>query len=790
MTVLTILSLIFIILFCSYVHTDGEDFYKLLDIEKSASQRDIRRAFKKIALEKHPDKRAGDPNAHSEFVKINRAYEILRDDELRKKYDQYGEQGLKDDFNRGNQYQSWSFYKQNFGIYDEDPEIITLSRTDFLQSIDGTQDIWFINYYSPQCGHCHDLAPVWREIAKVLEGVIRIGAVNCMDEWALCNEQGIQSYPSLLIYPRRDRYNGHRHKDDLIRFAMSFVTADLLHLNDATFKRELSKKSQNNKPFLIVYCRENDEDDCLDKDQAFKLAAMLNNLVQVGIVNCRLNPLVCQTLKPKSSIIYYEPNQILNTNDNNDTRTITSLNIKEIASQTLSYLPDVKILTEDVFNNLMTELKQNKNKPLLVHFVDQKSNEKDLELRKLPSMLNDYNIGRFECSYSTSVCQNLFVTKLPTFILFKLGGYHEFYYGRYIANDVATFVRENAHTIVRALNPNDFPHVTNTLNNKPFIIDYFSPHCPPCLQLLPEFRKSSKKIGNQINFGTVDCTIHNRLCQERNIHSYPSTIIYNESIAHQFHGQYSEQAIINYVDDILHPSVIILDNNLYENLVVNKKHNEMWLLDFFTPWCPPCQQLSGEWRQLAKFMNGIANIATVDCTVQTYLCQRLGIQSFPTIRLYPPNSGGNNFVVYNNGWRDANSLRSWAFNFLPSKVIELDSNKFSTIVLRDNNSWVVDFYAPWCGHCHQFSPIFEGVARKLEGKVNVGKVNCDIQRDICERAAIRAYPTIKFYKGAINSKRQEFIGEDINQLDGDFILHYVMNRQPSAAQEQSHRTEL
>ena len=57
----------------------------------------------------------GDPNAHAEFLRINRAYEILRDDELRKKYDTYGEEGLKEDFNRGDQYQSWNFYQHNFG---------------------------------------------------------------------------------------------------------------------------------------------------------------------------------------------------------------------------------------------------------------------------------------------------------------------------------------------------------------------------------------------------------------------------------------------------------------------------------------------------------------------------------------------------------------------------------------------------------------------------------------------------------------------------------------------------
>ncbi len=70
---------------------------------------------------------------------------------MRKKYDTYGEEGLKEDFNRGNQYQSWNFYQHNFGlnilsfhihfvfsfsgIYDEDPEIITLSRADFRKNL-------------------------------------------------------------------------------------------------------------------------------------------------------------------------------------------------------------------------------------------------------------------------------------------------------------------------------------------------------------------------------------------------------------------------------------------------------------------------------------------------------------------------------------------------------------------------------------------------------------------------------------------------------------------------------
>jgi DnaJ family protein C protein 10 len=130
------------------------------------------------------------------------------------------------------------------------------------------------------------------------------------------------------------------------------------------------------------------------------------------------------------------------------------------------------------------------------------------------------------------------------------------------------------------------------------------------MHLLPEFRKASKRLNDQVYFGTVDCTIHTQLCQQSNINSYPTTIMYNQSVQHYFNGQHQEQAIINFIDDILNPTVITLDNDLYTNLIENKNSNEMWLIDFFMPWCHPCQQLSGEWRTLSKVKNGKMNFFT------------------------------------------------------------------------------------------------------------------------------------------------------------------------------------
>lgn len=67
------------------------DYYKILGVDKNASQEDVKKAYKKLARKYHPDLNPDDPQAHRKFQEINEANEVLSDPEKRKKYDQYGE---------------------------------------------------------------------------------------------------------------------------------------------------------------------------------------------------------------------------------------------------------------------------------------------------------------------------------------------------------------------------------------------------------------------------------------------------------------------------------------------------------------------------------------------------------------------------------------------------------------------------------------------------------------------------------------------------------------------------
>jgi curved DNA-binding protein len=66
------------------------DYYKILGIDKNATQEEIKKAYRKLARKYHPDLNPNDKNAKSNFQQINEANEVLSDPEKRKKYDQYG----------------------------------------------------------------------------------------------------------------------------------------------------------------------------------------------------------------------------------------------------------------------------------------------------------------------------------------------------------------------------------------------------------------------------------------------------------------------------------------------------------------------------------------------------------------------------------------------------------------------------------------------------------------------------------------------------------------------------
>jgi len=94
---------------------------------------------------------------------------------------------------------------------------------------------------------------------------------------------------------------------------------------------------------------------------------------------------------------------------------------------------------------------------------------------------------------------------------------------------------------------------------------------------------------------------------------------------------------------------------------------------------------------------------------------------------------------------------------LGSNVLDLtDSNFQDTIDKHDN--LMVEFYAPWCGHCKKLAPEYEKAADRLNDEdppIRIAKVDCPANSDLCQKYGVSGYPTIKMFKGGEESGKYE-----------------------------------
>ena len=228
--------------------------------------------------------------------------------------------------------------------------------------------------------------------------------------------------------------------------------------------------------------------------------------------------------------------------------------------------------------------------------------------------------------------------------------------------------------------------------------------------------------------------------------------------------------------------VIELTPTNFQSRVIDS--DDVWIVEFFAPWCGHCKNLVPEYQKAAKALKGIVKVGAVNADEHQSLGAQYGVRGFPTIKIFASNK--NKPIEYQ-GQRSAQGFIDAGFrelrNIVDSRigkkssssggggksndVIELTESNFDEKVLKSDDLWLVEFYAPWCGHCKNLAPIWSEVATELKGKVRVGAVDATVHQSLASRFEIRGFPTIKiFAAGKKDGSAEEYNG---GRTKSDFV---------------------
>ncbi|KAF6224756.1 hypothetical protein HO133_009950 [Letharia lupina] len=293
------------------------------------------------------------------------------------------------------------------------------------------------------------------------------------------------------------------------------------------------------------------------------------------------------------------------------------------------------------------------------------------------------------------------------------------------------------------------------IKNGYWFVKHYSPYCHHCKAIAPtwqtlyEFYYTSKPVpagkkpseSDSLNtftryydfhFGSLDCVAYGDACTKHKVGAFPTFSLYKDGkFVKKFEGTKDMAGLSAFIEDTLEstrPGSRPKDG-------MKLPEPEATSVDTAAPAEKPAEKdkdpAAGK-AAAEKYKDKVVEdspLPAAETGIVKAMSKIPGVPKKPKKPSAAPNPLGNS--------------------------VSLTQESFQKLVTNTQDPWFVKFYVPWCHHCQDLAPTWQQMAKELQGKLNVGEVNCDVEVRLCKDVHVRAYPTVHFFKGG---ERVEYDG--------------------------------
>ncbi|XP_022126453.2 thioredoxin domain-containing protein 5 homolog [Pieris rapae] len=308
-------------------------------------------------------------------------------------------------------------------------------------------------------------------------------------------------------------------------------------------------------------------------------------------------------------------------------------------------------------------------------------------------------------------------------------------------------------------------------------IMFYAPWCRHCTEFEPIWIELGELINtkdSQFAIAQVDCTKYQKLCHDNDITGYPTLLYFhkNSFTPIEYKGTRDLPSLTLFLSEVftmkeeikqekpdkevkVYSGMAHLNDHNIEKFISSGQHFIM----FYAPWCGASQKLAPIWAELAVqyAQNEYIQIGQVNCMLSEMTCKNFDIKQYPYL-LWIVNGRIMGVAVE---MYTLDELKEYvqkmllAENHDPEKfmkkkkvlpVARITEETFETFLQKD--LVFVNYFAPWCAHCMQLSPLWFKLGEKFqnESRVLIADVDCFRSKTVCEMEKINGLPTLILYK--------------------------------------------